>query len=131
MAAQFLNSKCPTMKTVRLALGSCSQQYGSRAMDQQHSQIDVSTLADSPEISTLSTRVFPRGQTEIASKMTAGRKTVYLSDEGHQGSSSQQTNARNGSKPLHNRGLLGEGFDMTFGVANVTFQLTDFRYKFL
>src|SRR5262249_9055274 len=86
MAAQFLNPKRPTMKTVRLAFGSSSQQYGPRAMDQEHSQIDVSTLADSSEISTLSAGVFMRGQTEIASEMTAGRKTVYL-DEGHQSSS--------------------------------------------
>jgi hypothetical protein len=129
MAAQFLDPKRPTMKAVRLVLGSSSQQDGSRTMDQEHPQINVSTLADSTQISTLSTGMFTRRQTEIASEMTAGRKTRYLSDEGYQGSGSQQTNARDGSKPFHNAGLLGERFYLTFGLANMTFQLTDFRHK--
>jgi len=63
--------------------------------------------------------------------MTTGRKTGYLPNEGHQGSSSQQTNARDGSKSFHNGCLLGDRFDVTFGLENVTFQLTDFRYKFV
>jgi len=49
MAAQSVDPKRPTMKAVRLALGSSSQQDGSRAVDQEHSQIDVSTLANSPQ----------------------------------------------------------------------------------
>ena len=99
---------------------------GSRAVDEEHSQVRVAALADGTEAADQPARVLAWGEPEVAGEVATGREPLDVADERDESGGGQEANARDGSELVDRWGLSGERVELEFGVANSPLELTDF-----
>ena len=77
-------------------------------MDQEHSQIPVSTFRDAAQVTALSGAVLARREPEPRTELTCAAKSMDIGNRTDQSSRRDDTNARDAEQPSANGVLFGE-----------------------
>src|SRR5436190_6243230 len=123
VAAERLELQSPGAQTVGGATLLGSPEDGACAVDEQHAEVDVAALADGAEAADEAAGALARRQPQVAGQVTAGGEALHVSDEGDQGGSGDEADARDGAQAGNDRDLVGErlelGLDDTDAVLDV------------
>jgi len=126
----LLHLESPGSQSVRLFQPLSSDKHRACSVDEECAQVDVPSLADSPEPALLSTGSFLWGQAEEACKLAACRKAQNLTNRSHEGGGRQQPDAWNRHQPLDNWNAGSKSAQLTLDGLDALFEFTDLQAGF-
>ena len=91
-------------------------------MDEEHAEVDVTSLGDPPEPPLQGAGELSGGEAEVAGKVAGGGEAVDVAHEGDEGRGDQETDAGDGEQPLDGGGLLGQGLQLALGFLDALFE---------
>src|SRR5699024_7251223 len=126
----FFESNDPTLETVQRLAGSGEglgpRQYRPGAVDDQHSQVFVTTFGNSAKPAPVTAGAFQRGDAKPGGKVPPRLEVMGRSSTRHQGSAGQQADAGH----LPDQGDIsvapGQGGDLTLGEFRLVLEIVDF-----
>src|SRR5262245_24148085 len=130
VAACLLKAQSPGAQAVGSGALTGRPEDGACAMDEQHAEIDVATLADGAEAADETAGAFAGRQAQVAGEVTCGGEALHIADEGDQGGGSEETDAGDGTQTVDGGNLVGEGLKLSLDDSNATFQVADLVASF-
>lgn len=120
-----LQSPCP--QPVGMLQPLRSDKHRARSVDEKRSQVDITSLADSPESSLRPAGVFLWSQAEEAREFAAGREAQDPANKGGEGGRRHQPDTRDRHQTLDNRHIGCESTQLLLGGSDALFELTDLQ----
>ena len=125
----LLDSKCPTLQAIKgfsgFGHGLGPNQYGAGAVDNQHSEVLVSSFADSTQPSAIAAGTFQRGDAEPGREVAPGLEVTRGAGTRDQGSAGQQSDTWNLPEQGDVFVVPGQGGDLPIGEFHLFLQVVD------
>ena len=94
-------------------------------MDQEHSDIRVTTFGDASEASMQAAGMFPGCKAEIAGEMAARGKAVNITCKSYNCSGTQQADSGYGTQAGYDRITFSQGLEVMFDISDTNLEILD------
>ena len=125
VTAELLKLEGPGAQAIGSGQAMGVAEDGAGAVDEEHAEVRVTTLADRAEVTGGAAGVFAGSEAEVVGEAAAGAEAVDIADEGEQRGGGEQTDAGDGTEAGHDGEVRGEGGELAFEGAGVGFELLD------
>ena len=125
VATSFFELQCPGTQAVWRVESFGMTEHGSGAVDEEHSQVSVAAFGDATEAAGQSAGMFPWSQADVACEVTTRAKALHITDESEEGGGGQKTDTGDGAQTSDDGVVFGECFELTFGVTDAPFDVTN------
>src|SRR5262249_6752286 len=113
----------PGAEPIRWSVSLCSPEHGSGPVGEEHSHIDVASLADGAKPAATAARSLAGGETEIAGEVPGRREPVDVAPKGHERSRAQPPDARDRTQARDDHDLTTQRVQLPLDTIDALFEV--------